>query len=106
MPNQTNLDPFVPEVLENPYKVLAELMGLPEEDIPRVKRWCDARIERMGGTMISHERELARVRLAVEFQHCLFHQIERVEKLLPAIRERAAEAEGLGRVPSLRTNFH
>ena len=51
-------------------------MGLPEEDIPRVKRWCDARIERMGGTMISHERELACVRLAVEFQHYLFHQIE------------------------------
>lgn len=59
-----------------PLYVFAELMGLPEEDIPRVKRWCDARIERMGGTMISHERELACVRLAVDFQHYLFHQIE------------------------------
>ena len=59
-----------------PLYVFAELMGLPEEDIPQVKRWCDARIERMGGTMISHERELACVRLAVEFQHYLFRQIE------------------------------
>ena len=25
MPNQMNLDPFVPEVLENPYEVFAEL---------------------------------------------------------------------------------
>ncbi len=25
MPNQTNLDPFVPEVLEEPYAVYAEL---------------------------------------------------------------------------------
>ena len=25
MPNQTNLDPFVPEVLEDPYEVFAEL---------------------------------------------------------------------------------
>ena len=59
-----------------PLYVFAELMGLPPEDIPQVKLWCDARIERMSGTMISHEQELACVRRAVDFQHYLFRQIE------------------------------
>jgi cytochrome P450 len=79
------IDPFISEgkvelvsqfALPFPLYVFAELMGLPEEDIPRVKRWCDARIERMGGPMISYERELECIRSTVEFQHYLFGKIE------------------------------
>jgi len=58
-----------------PLYVFAELMGLPQADIPQVKRWCDARIERMGGTLISYERDLACARQVVEFQHYLFRKI-------------------------------
>jgi cytochrome P450 len=58
-----------------PLYVFAELMGLPQEDIPQVKRWCDARIERMGGTLISYERDLACARQVVEFQRYLFQKI-------------------------------
>jgi cytochrome P450 len=60
-----------------PLYVFAELMGLPQEDIPQVKHWCDARIERMSGTLISYEQELACVRSIVEFQHYLFREIEK-----------------------------
>ncbi len=59
-----------------PLYVFAELMGLPEEDIGPVKRWCDARIERMGGSLISYERDLQAARQVVEFQHYLFQKIE------------------------------
>jgi cytochrome P450 len=59
-----------------PLYVFAELMGLPEEDIGPVKRWCDARIERMGGSLISYERDLQAARQVVEFQHYLYQKIE------------------------------
>jgi len=59
-----------------PLYVFAELMGLPEEDIAPVKLWCDARIERMGGALISYERDLQAARQVVEFQHYLFKKIE------------------------------
>src|ERR1043166_1354000 len=59
-----------------PLHVFAELMGLPEEDIAPVKRWCDARIERMGGSLISYERDLQAARQVVEFQRYLFQKIE------------------------------
>jgi cytochrome P450 len=58
-----------------PLYVFAELMGLPQEDIPQVKLWCDARIERMGGSLISYERDLECARQVVEFQHYLFQKI-------------------------------
>ncbi|HJY83621.1 MAG TPA: cytochrome P450 [Candidatus Binatia bacterium] len=58
-----------------PLYVFAELMGLPQEDIPQVKLWCDARIERMGGSLISYARDLECARQVVEFQHYLFQQI-------------------------------
>jgi cytochrome P450 len=59
-----------------PLHVFAELMGLPQEDIPQVKLWCDARIERMGSSLISYERDLECARQVVEFQHYLFQKIE------------------------------
>jgi cytochrome P450 len=51
-------------------------MGLPQEDILPVKLWCDARIERMGGSLISYERDLEAARQVVEFQYYLFKKIE------------------------------
>jgi len=59
-----------------PLYIFAELMGLPKEDVAPVKRWCDARIERMGGSLISYERDLQAARQVVEFQHYLFRKIE------------------------------
>ena len=58
-----------------PLYVFAEVMGLPQEDIPQVKLWCDARIERMSGSLISYERDLECARQVVEFQHYLFKTI-------------------------------
>jgi cytochrome P450 len=56
-------------------RVLGEIVGIPEEEMPPVKRWCDDRRERMGGG-ISHQRELELARSHVAFQRYLLSKIE------------------------------
>lgn len=61
----------MPLVLE----VLGEIVGIPEEEMPQVKRWCDDRRERMGGGT-SYQREIELVRSHVAFQKYLLAKIE------------------------------
>jgi len=60
-----------PLVLE----VLGEIVGIPEDEMPQVKRWCDDRRERMGGG-ISCQREIELVHSHLAFQKYLFAKIE------------------------------
>lgn len=55
-------------------EVLGEIVGIPEEEMPQVKRWCDDRRERMGGG-ISYQREIELVRSHVAFQKYLLAKI-------------------------------
>ncbi len=61
----------MPLVLE----VLGEIVGIPEHEMPQVKRWCDDRRERMGGG-ISYQREIELVHSHVAFQKYLLAKIE------------------------------
>ena len=58
-----------------PVAMIAGELGLPDSDWPRVKRWSDAFVDRLGH-MISPERELECAREVVEFQHALKEQID------------------------------
>ena len=60
-----------PLVLE----VLGEIVGIPEEEMPQVRQWCDDRRERMGGGM-SYQREIELVHSHLAFQKYLFAKIE------------------------------
>jgi len=53
-----------------PIHVIANRLGLPAEDVPRIKAWSDAWVEPLGFTL-SRERELAVARLGVELQQYL-----------------------------------
>ena len=53
-----------------PMHVIANRLGLPAEDVPRIKRWSDAWVEPLGFTL-SLERELEVARLGVELQRYL-----------------------------------
>lgn len=58
-----------------PVAMIAGELGLPDEERPRVKRWSDAFVDRLGH-MISPEREIQCAREVVEFQHALKDQID------------------------------
>jgi cytochrome P450 len=51
-----------------PVAMIASQIGIEEADWPRVKRWSDAFVDRLG-QMISRERELECAREVVEYQH-------------------------------------
>ena len=51
-----------------PVAMISGQIGIEEADWPRVKRWSDAFVDRLGH-MISRERELECAREVVEFQH-------------------------------------
>jgi len=51
-----------------PVAMIAGQIGIEEADWPRVKRWSDAFVDRLGH-MITRERELECAREVVEFQH-------------------------------------
>jgi len=59
-----------PLVLE----VLGAIVGIPETEMPQVKRWCDDRRERMGGST-SCRREIELVHSHVAFQKYLLAKI-------------------------------
>lgn len=51
-----------------PVYVIADQLGVPREDLRRIKAWSDAFASRLGG-MCSAEEEIENARLIVEFQH-------------------------------------
>lgn len=51
-----------------PCIVIADQLGMPREDIPRLKRWSDALLDPVG-LMIGEAREIECAREVVEFQH-------------------------------------
>jgi cytochrome P450 len=53
-----------------PVHVIADRMGLPAADVPRIKAWSDAWVEPLGFTL-SRERELEVARLGLELQQYL-----------------------------------
>lgn len=53
-----------------PIRVIAELLGLPRELAPDIKRWSDAAVEPLG-MMVSDERLLECARQTLEFQACM-----------------------------------
>lgn len=53
-----------------PIHVIADRLGLPSEDVPRIKRWSDAWVEPLGFTL-SLARELEVAQLGVELQRYL-----------------------------------
>jgi cytochrome P450 len=60
-----------------PVHVIADRMGLPAEDVPRIKAWSDAWVEPLGFTL-SRERELAVAREGLALQRYLAaHMAER-----------------------------
>ena len=58
-----------------PVAIIAGELGLPDAERPRVKRWSDAFVDRLGH-MIPPEREIECAREVVEFQHALKEQID------------------------------
>ncbi|MGB7442774.1 MAG: cytochrome P450 [Coleofasciculaceae cyanobacterium] len=65
-----------------PVKVIAAQLGVPQEDLPKFKKWSDSFIARLS-QMISREQELECASDVVAFQH-YFHQV---------IEERKQEAK-------------
>lgn len=59
-----------------PIRVITHLLGLPEEDAPRIKHWSDAWVEPLSG-VISKQREIEVAQLGVELQHYLHDWMER-----------------------------
>ena len=53
-----------------PIHVIADRLGLPAEDVPRIKRWSDAWVEPLGFTL-TLERELEVAQLGLELQRYL-----------------------------------
>lgn len=51
-----------------PVYVIADQLGVPREDLRRIKAWSDAFASRLGG-MASEEEEVENARLIVEYQH-------------------------------------
>jgi cytochrome P450 len=58
-----------------PVRVIAERLGLPAEDVPRLKRWSDAWVEPLGYAC-SKEREIEIAWLGVELQRYLAQKFE------------------------------
>jgi cytochrome P450/uncharacterized protein GlcG (DUF336 family) len=58
-----------------PVRVIADRLGLPAEDVPRIKAWSDAWIEPLGYGL-SKQREIEVARLGVELQHYLAAKFE------------------------------
>lgn len=58
-----------------PMKVIADRLGLPFEDLPRLKLWSEAWVEPFSYAM-TPERELEVARLMVELQHYLVGKLE------------------------------
>ena len=58
-----------------PLGVIADQLGVPQEDMPRFKTWSDAFIETLG-IMLSPERKLECTRLIIEYQHYFVDRIE------------------------------
>ena len=58
-----------------PMTVIADLIGVPREDLPRFKAWSDAIVEPFS-MMVSKERELECARLVVEMQHYFARHLE------------------------------
>lgn len=61
-----------------PLYVFADMVGIPREDVPRVKAWTDDRIEMLGTTVgvVPYERQLELAESEVEFQHYLYALVE------------------------------
>jgi cytochrome P450 len=64
-----------------PVKVIAAQLGVPQEDLPKFKKWSDSFIARLG-RMISREQELECASDVVAFQH-YFHQVIEERKKEP-----------------------
>ena len=58
-----------------PVYVIADQLGVPREDLRRIKAWSDAFASRLGG-MASAEEEIENARLIVEYQHYMAKIIE------------------------------
>jgi cytochrome P450 len=58
-----------------PVRVIANRLGLPEEDVPRLKRWSDAWVEPLGYAC-TKEREVEIAWLGVELQRYLARKLE------------------------------
>ena len=72
---------FVEEVAARvPLSVIADLLGLPREDIPMFRRVTRARVDAMG-LMVSREREIECAESSVEFQHYLVARLEERRKM-------------------------
>lgn len=60
-----------------PLKVITRLLGIPEEDMQKVKAWTDAWIKRLG-MMLSEEEDNRAVGMEIEFQHYTKKIIDRL----------------------------
>jgi cytochrome P450 len=60
-----------------PLTVITKLVGIPAADMPRVKEWTDAWIQRLG-MMLSEEQEQRAIGLEIEFQHYTKQIIDRL----------------------------
>ena len=58
-----------------PLGVIADQLGVPQQDMLRLKTWSDAFIETLG-IMLSPERKLECTRLIIEYQHYFVKRIE------------------------------
>ncbi|MCY4477298.1 MAG: cytochrome P450 [Gammaproteobacteria bacterium] len=58
-----------------PLGVIADQLGVPQEDMPRFKTWSDAFIETLG-IMLSPQRKLECTRLIIEYQHYFVDRIQ------------------------------
>lgn len=58
-----------------PVYVIADQLGVPREDLRRIKAWSDAFASRLGG-MVTPEEEIENARLIVEYQHYMAKIVE------------------------------
>ncbi|MDE2304804.1 MAG: cytochrome P450 [Gammaproteobacteria bacterium] len=78
-----------------PMTVIADLIGVPRDDLARFKAWSDAIVEPFS-MMVSRERELECARLVVEMQHYFARHLEERRReprpdLLSELAQAAAE---------------
>src|SRR5919199_1110057 len=59
-----------------PVKVIAAQLGVPQEDLPKFKKWSDSFIARLG-RMISKEQEIECAKDMIAFQHYFYNVIEK-----------------------------
>ncbi|MDX1580303.1 MAG: cytochrome P450 [Alphaproteobacteria bacterium] len=93
-----------------PMHVIADRLGLPKEDLPKLKAWSQDQVDAMS-QRLSMEEEVACAKRLVEFQHYLAEKFEEKRQnpgediISDLVNGRDEDGEGLDMVDLLGTTF-